>query len=158
MNKIMKEAGLTLASVFVFAFLLNYVWESYHAVFLYEGHDFNAEKYVRMLTYVSIVDGALILGMHLIRSVLWKNALWLKNMNKRQVRTSVAAGLAIAAAIEYGKVFVLKAWSYTPPMPVVFGIGVSPLFQLSVTGLVSFWLTRSIFHYDQMSVSSSIAR
>jgi hypothetical protein len=142
MNKIMKEAGLTLALVFVFAFLLNYVWESYHAVYLYTGHDFNAEKYVQMLTYVSIVDGALILGIFLIISVLWKNVLWLQTMNRGQVWTTVVAGLAIAAAIEYRKVFVLKTWSYIPLMPTVFGIGVSPLFQLGVTGLVSFWLTR----------------
>lgn len=138
----MKEAGLTLASVFVIAFLLNYVWESYHSVYLYEGHDFDSEKYVRMVTYVSIVDSALILGIYLIISVLWKNVLWLQKMNRRQVWTAAAAGLAIAAAIEYRKVFVLKTWSYTPLMPTVFGLGVSPLFQLSVTGLVSFWLTK----------------
>src|SRR6266508_511666 len=142
MNKIMKEAGLTLVSIFVFAFLLNYVWESYHAVFLYEGHDFNAKKYVHMLTYVSMVDGVLILGIYFIVSVLWKNALWLQTMNSGQVWTAVAAGMSIAAAIEYRKVFVLKTWSYTPLMPTIFGIGVSPLFQLSVTGLASFWLTK----------------
>jgi len=142
MNKIMKEAGLTLVSIFVFAFLLNYVWESYHAVFLYEGHDFNAKKYVHMLTYVSMVDGVLILGIYLILSVLWKNALWLQTMNSGQVWTAVVAGMSIAAAIEYRKVFVLKIWSYTPLMPTIFGIGVSPLFQLSVTGLASFWLTK----------------
>jgi hypothetical protein len=142
MTKIMKEAGLTLASVFMFAFLLNYAWESYHAVHLYEGHDFSAERYVHMLTYVSIVDGALIVGIHLVISVLWKNMFWLQTMNRRQVGTTVAAGLAIAAAIEYRKVFVLKTWSYTPLMPTIFGLGISPLFQLSVTGLLSFWLTR----------------
>ncbi len=144
MNKIIKEAGLTLASVFVFAFMLNYTWESYHAVFLYEGHDFDAEKYVHMLTYVSTVDGVLILGIYLIISVLWKNALWLQKMNRGQVLTTIVAGLAIAAAIEYRKVFVLKTWSYTPLMPTIFGIGVSPLFQLGVTGLASFWLTKRL--------------
>jgi hypothetical protein len=142
MTKIVKEMGLTVASVFSFSFLLNYLWESFHAVYLYEGHDFNAEKYVRMLTYVSFVDGALILGIHLIISVLWKNMLWLQEMNRRQVWTTVAVGLAIAAAIEYKKVFILKTWSYAPLMPTVFGLGVSPLFQLCVTGLASFWLTR----------------
>lgn len=142
MNKIMKETGLTFASVFVVAFLLNYAWESYHAVFLYEGHDFSAEKYVHMLTYVSVVDCALILGIYLIISVLWKNVFWLQKMNRRQVLTTIVAGLAIAAAIEYRKVFVLKTWSYSPLMPTIFGIGVSPLFQLSVTGLVSFWLAK----------------
>jgi hypothetical protein len=151
MNKTMKEAGLTLASVFVFAFLLNYVWEAYHAVYLYEAHDFNAEKYVRMLTYVSIVDGALVAGIYLIISALWKNTLWLQTMNRRQVWTTIAAALAIAAAIEYRKVFVLKTWSYTPLMPVVFGVGVSPLLQLSVTGLLSFWLTKRMFAFTERS-------
>jgi hypothetical protein len=152
MNKTMKEAGLMLASVFAFAFLLNYVWEAYHAVYLYEAHDFNAEKYVRMLTYVSAVDGTLIVGIHLVISVLWRNMLWLQKMNRMQVWTVVVAALAIAAAIEYRKVFVLKAWSYTPLMPVVFGIGVSPLLQLSLTGLLSFWLTRRMFVFKERSI------
>ena len=138
----MKEAGLILASVFVFAFLLNYVWESYHAVYLYEAHDFNAKKYIRMLTYVSSMDGALIVGIYLLLSILWTDMLWLQTMNRKQVWTACLTGLAIAAAIEYRKVFVLKTWSYTPLMPTILGIGVSPLFQLSITGLASFWLTR----------------
>jgi phosphate/sulfate permease len=152
MNKIIKEAGLTLASVFTSAFLLNYVWESYHAVYLYEAHDFNAEKYVRMLTYVSVVDGVLVVGIYLIISALWKNLIWLQKMDRSQALTAVAAALAIAAAIEFRKVFVLKAWSYTPLMPVVFGIGVSPLLQLSVTGLLSFWLTKRMFAFKERSI------
>ncbi len=138
------EFGLTLLWIFAFAFLLNYLWESYHAVYLYAAHDFNAEKYVRMLSYVSAVDGSLILAIYLFLSLLWKDMLWLRKMNRRQAGVAFAAGLSIAAAIEYRKVFVLKTWSYTPLMPTVLGIGVSPLLQLSVTGLMSFWLTRRI--------------
>jgi len=65
-------------------------------------------------------------------------------MNKVQVGTVVITGLMLAAAIEYRKVVVLKAWSYTPLMLTIFGIGISPLLQLSITGLVSFWLTKRI--------------
>jgi hypothetical protein len=146
MNKIMKEAGLTLALVFAFAFLLNYVWESYHAVYLYTGHDFRAEKYVRMLTYVSIIDGSLIVGIHLILSILWKNVLWLQKMSMGQVWTAAATGLMIAAFIEYRKIFMLNAWSYTPRMLTLFGIGLSPLLQLSVTGVLAFWITKRIIY------------
>jgi hypothetical protein len=140
------ESGLTPLSIFAFAFLLNYVWESYHAVFLYEAHDFNAEKYVRMLSYVSAVDGALILTIYLFMSLLWKDVLWLRKMSRRQAGVVFAAGLMMAAFIEYRKVFVLKAWSYTPLMLTVFGIGLSPLLQLSGTALLAFWITRKIVY------------
>ncbi len=140
------EFGLTLLSIFVFAFLLNYVWESYHAVFLYDAHDFNAEKYVRMLSYVSAVDGALILAIYFFMSLLWKDMLWLRKMNRRQAGVVFAAGLMTAAFIEYRKVFVLKAWSYTPLMLTVFGIGLSPLLQLSSTALLAFWITKKIVY------------
>lgn len=53
-------------------------------------------------------------------------------------------GVVPAAIIEYRKVFVFKEWSYTPLMPTLFGIGLSPLVQLSVTGLAAFWLTRRV--------------
>jgi hypothetical protein len=146
MKRKIIEFGLTLLSIFVFAFLLNYLWESYHAVFLYEAHDFNAEKYVRMLSYVSAVDGSLILTIYLFMSLLWKDMIWLRKMNRRQAGFVYAAGLMIAALIEYREVFVLKAWSYTPLMLTVFGIGLSPLLQLSSTALLAFWITKKIVY------------
>jgi hypothetical protein len=146
MKREIIEFGLTLLSIIAFAFLLNYVWESYHAVFLYEAHDLNAEKYVRMLSYVSAVDGALILTIYLFMSLLWKDVLWLRKMSRRQAGVVFAVGLMIAAFIEYRKVFVLKAWSYTPLMLTVFGIGLSPLLQLSSTALLAFWITRKIVY------------
>lgn len=149
MKRKIIEFGLTILSIFAFAFLLNYVWESYHAVFLYEAHDFNAEKYVRMLSYVSTVDGSFVLTIYLFMSLLWKDMLWLRKMNRQQTGVVFAAGLIIAGFIEYRKVFVLKAWSYTPLMLTVFGMGLSPLFQLSSTTLLAFWITKKIvYQYD----------
>lgn len=146
MKRKIIEFSLTLLSLFAFAFLLNYVWESYHAVFLYEAHDFNAEKYVRMLSYVSAVDGALISAIYLFMSLSWKDPLWLRKMNGRQAGVAFAAGLMVAAFIEYRKVLVLKAWSYKPLMLTVFGIGLSPLLQLGSTALLAFWITKKIVY------------
>jgi len=146
MKKKISEFGLTLLSISAFAFLLNYVWESYHAVFLYGAHDFNAEKYVRMLGYVSAVDSSLILTIYLLLSLLCKDMLWLRKMNRWQAGVVFAAGVMIAAFIEYRKVFVLRAWSYTPLMPTVFGLGLSPLLQLSSTAWLAFWITKKIVH------------
>ncbi|MDA8239292.1 MAG: hypothetical protein M0Z67_02850 [Nitrospiraceae bacterium] len=139
------NALLALSTVFIFAYLMNYVWESFHAVFLYQDHDFKAEKYVLMLNYVAAMDGLLIVGMYVFVAILWKEALWLKEMNIKQTSTTVALGLLIAALIEHRKVVVLKTWAYLPAMPTIFGIGISPLLQLSASGLLSIWLARRVW-------------
>jgi len=59
------------------------------------------------------------------------------------------AGLAIAAVIEYRRVFITMSWRYNQLMPTIFGIGLSPLFQLSITGVTTFWLTRRIFQWEE---------
>jgi hypothetical protein len=60
--------------------------------------------------------------------------------------TAVITVLAIAAAIEFRRVFVLKTWGYTPRMFTLFGIGLSPLLQLSVSGVLAFWITKRIIY------------
>ena len=85
------------------------------------------------------------MGLYIVVAILWRDALWLKEMNIKQICAIVAMGLLIAALIEYRRVFVLKTWAYLPMMPTIFGIGISPLFQLSATGLLSIWLTRRVW-------------
>ena len=121
--------------------MVNFIWESLHGVFLYEDHDFNAMKYVPMVSYVSFIDGFLILGIYLFVAALWRDAAWIQEMIGKQICTVLIAELLLAAAIEYRKVIVTKAWSYNRHMPTFFGIGLSPLLQLSMTGLWSFWLS-----------------
>jgi uncharacterized membrane protein len=139
----------TMLSIFVFSFFLNYVWESYHAVFLYEKHNFRAEKYVQMLTYVSVVDSFLIGGIYLFIAALWKDLFWLLAMDRKHIWTACVSGVVLAAFIEYRKVFILKIWSYTALMPTLFGIGISPLVQLPATGLLAFWLTRKLLYQKE---------
>ncbi|MBI4848227.1 MAG: hypothetical protein HY808_06560 [Nitrospirae bacterium] len=119
-----------------------------HEAFLYEEHSFNAEKYITMMLYVSVVDAFIILGLYLGVSMLWKDIFWLQKMKRTQVCALSLAGLIVAAGIEYWNVIVKKEWSYTPLMPTIFGIGMSPLIQLIVTGLFALWLT-NIFLYSK---------
>jgi len=145
-RKNIKDAVLTLLLIFVLSFLLNYIWESVHEAFLYKKHSFSAEKYTLMMLRVSTVDAIIIPGIYLGVAALWKDILWIKKMTGAQVCVSGLAGLVIAATIEYRYALVAKEWSYTPLMPTVFGIGVSPLIQLSISGLSAFWLTRRILY------------
>ena len=135
------EFCLIFLLVFISSYMVNFIWESLHGVFLYKDHDFNARKYVLMVCYVSLIDGFLILGMYLLVAVLWRDVAWIRKMNGRQIGTVLVAGLVLAASIEYRKVIVTQAWSYNRHMPTVFGLGLSPLLQLSMTGLWAFWLS-----------------
>ena len=140
------EVGCITLFLFVVSFLLNFVWESFHSVFLYQGHNFNAIKYVPMIGYVSIVDGLLVVGMYLIVSLLLKDIFWIRTPNKNKVIMFMVVGLIIAWLIEYRAVFIQSNWSYTAVMPVIFGIGISPLLQLSITGIASLILTKMLFY------------
>ena len=140
------EVGCITLFLFVVSFLLNFVWESFHSVFLYQGHNFNAIKYVPMIGYVSIVDGLLVVGMYLIVSLLLKDIFWIRTPNKNKVVMFMVIGLIIAWFIEYRAVFIQSKWSYTALMPVIFGIGISPLLQLSITGIASLILTKMLFY------------
>ena len=142
-NKI-KDFILVIVSIFIFSYLLNFLWESFHSVFLFKGHNFEAIKYVPMIGYVSIIDGLLILGIYLGVSLLWRNALWIKKPNKIHTTTFVILGLIMAGWIEYRAVFLLDRWSYNQLMPTIFGIGLSPLIQLSITGLLAIWITKKL--------------
>ncbi|MBZ0157045.1 MAG: hypothetical protein K8I29_12645 [Alphaproteobacteria bacterium] len=99
-----------------------------------------------MVSYVSAVDSALILVIYCIVSCLWRNIFWIRKMSGKQVFTAFMAGVLIAAIIEFRQALVLNVWSYTPLMPTIGGIGISPLFQLGTTGLLAFWLTRRLTH------------
>ena len=145
-RKKIAEAGLVLISIFIFSYMVNFIWEALHAVFLYEGHDFNAMKYVVMVSYVSLMDGFLVVGIYIFVAVLWRDVAWIREMNRKQICTVLLAGLLLAAAIEYSKVFVTRTWSYNRLMPTIFGLGLSPLLQLSSTGLWTFWLSGRVLY------------
>ena len=145
-RKKIAEVGLTLMSIFIFTYMVNFIWESLHGVFLYEDHDFKAMTYVPMVSYVSLIDGFLILGIYLFVAVLWRDVAWIQKMNWKQIFTVLVAGFLLAAAIEYRKVIVTRTWSYNRLMPTFFGLGLSPLLQLSMTGLWAFWLSGRVLY------------
>lgn len=140
------ELGAILFFMFGFCFLFNILWEALHAVYLYQRHDFDAPSYVPMLIYVSSVDGLMVLGLYLSVSIVWLKLFWITLFMKRQLLVFAFLGVAAAAIVEYLSIFHYHRWMYKKNMPTVFGIGISPLFQLSITGLLAVWLTRELLY------------
>ena len=145
-SKGLREYALTLGLTFVSSYLFNFFWESVHSVWLYGGHNFSADQYVRMVCYVSGVDALLVLGIFLFISLIWRNAFWIEKMNKIHVLVILITGVVIAGIVEYRAVYVLKEWRYGPNMPLILGIGLSPLIQIGLTGLLAFWLTGRLLY------------
>ncbi len=145
-SKASRELALAIGLTLAFSYLFNFIWESIHSVWLYGGHNFGADRYVRMVSYASGVDALLVLGIFFFIGLAWKNAFWLKSMNSLQVLVVLLAGMLISGMIEYRAVYVLKEWRYGPAMPLVLGIGLSPLVQIGVTGLLAFRLTGRLLY------------
>jgi hypothetical protein len=136
------------AELFFAAFFLNYLWESWHAVYLYHGfadppmtYVQSLSEFLHLITRVSLTDAVLITVIALFGVWLWQDWSWFTHPTAQQYRFFIVAALLAAAAIEIKGVYLFKQWSYSPLMPQVAGIGVSPLIQLAVTGLLAIrWL------------------
>ncbi len=145
-GKKVRDMFLALTVMFIIALILNYVWESMHEAFLYRVSTCDAELYILMILEAAVVDAFIILGIYLGVAVLWKDVLWVLSMKRNQLYAACISGMIIAVIIEYRSALVLKAWSYLPAMPTLFGIGLTPFIQLSMTGLLTFWLTKRFLY------------
>lgn len=145
----MKKILFVLSMIFLFAYLLNFSWEAYHAVYLYAEHNLPAEIYVPMLIYVSTMDGLVIIFLYLVLSWFYKSFIWIGNLKLKNGAAFFLLGLIVAVIIEYRAVYIHGRWSYNPNMPTVWGIGISPLVQLSLTGLFSLWIVGRIIRKKQ---------
>lgn len=125
-------------------FILNFVWEALHGVYLYRDHDMRASRYVPMLIYVSVVDGLLILGLAGWTALLRRDLFRHCGSDRGWMPVFGLSAIILAAGIEYVSVYVQGRWAYLPAMPTVFGIGISPLFQLAVTGLIAVGMGRCV--------------
>lgn len=137
------------STIFIFAFLLNFLWESIHAVLFYEGHQtMESSFFVRMIAYASFIDALIILGIFISGSILWREIEWVKKYDSRKIVYTAVVGFLIAAIIE-AKALFFKQWSYNSLMPTIFGMGLSPLIQLSVTGVVAMYVVSKIFKNEK---------
>ena len=134
------------AVLFCMGFLTNFLWEGLHGVYLYRDHNMPAVQYVPMLVYVSIMDGLLIVGLYLWTSLWHVDLFWPSKTGGKPFLLFVISALSLAVYIEYRAVYMLEKWSYLPEMPTLFGIGISPLIQLAVTGAVAVATVRCTRH------------
>ena len=122
------------------ALFLNIIWEFSHH-FLYIDLS-GIQKYLHLII-ASFTDMLIILGIFMIISLKNRNFNWMKNPSKLDYFLVVLLGFTIAILIEIINLR-LGRWMYTDTMPTIFGIGISPLIQFSITGIVSLIIMRRL--------------
>jgi len=113
--------------------ILNIIWEfSHHSLYI----DLSGIPKYPHLIIASFIDMLIIMGIFAIISLKNRNFNWIKNPSKFDYLMVFFLGLIIAIFIEMVNLN-LGRWEYTVVMPTLFGIGISPLIQLALAGIIS---------------------
>lgn len=125
-----------IAYLFFVGFALNIFWEFSHSQ-LYETCRRETWRVnARLLTFMSFKDALLIVVFYLISSSIFhvQNIL----LNPWAVAFFGALGLGFAFLDERISIR-RKRWAYASSMPTVFGVGITPLFEIAITGIASLY-------------------
>jgi len=137
-----KKSLLILLSVFIVAFFLNLLWEVIHSL-LYDWSAVPLENdisfYVGWILLSTLGDGLYIVAIFLINSTFRKRFSWALNPRKQDYLIIAVLGIIFAIFIEV-KAQLLGKWQYTDLMPTIFGIGLTPLIQLALTGILTIFI------------------
>jgi len=131
------------------AYVSNFIWESLHAPYLYASHTFNL-SFWPLMAYAAGMDALLLLSIFFAGTLIWKNFWWFRRDGVMFCLYIVITGIIVAAIIEYKAVYTFHQWTYSNLMPTVFGLGVSPLAQLALTGLLSVSIMRQFFAHHAL--------
>jgi len=133
--------ALFFAMLYASAFVLNFCWESWQGV-LYGAHQaLAASVYVPMMVNMSLLDALSVIGLYLFTALFIRSVVW--PVGTRALFIFSLSGVASSWMVEYLYVYILHAWSYTPAMPLLFGVGLTPLLQIAATGLVAVFTARA---------------
>ncbi len=124
-----------LLQIFLISFLLNLLWEVIHSQLYETCLKLPLKKYISLIIGASLKDGFWISLFFIITVFIFGNINIL--LNPFQLLVFIIVCLAFSFVDE--KISLrLKRWEYTNKMPKIFGVGISPLSELAVTGVLTF--------------------
>ncbi len=133
--------------LFISAFVLNFIWENLHFP-LYTSNSIGINNYLLLMLYASFIDAFWIIAVYVLISIIDKDYDW--KLEKVNIILFSILLFAISFFIEKNALSTGR-WVYSSFMPVIFGIGISPLFQLVITGWVSLFIIKKIFLFLRFS-------
>ena len=123
--------------IFIFAFLLNLLWEYLHEPLYITTmvHDLFG------FLYMAAADGLLVLLIYWIVCLQARTFFWPSDW-KKQLVLIIISGIFLSFFIEIKNMYFTSVWSYTAAMPVlpILHIGISPVLQMVITPVLVFAL------------------
>lgn len=133
--------------IFLFAYLINLLWEVAHSL-LYDWNQLPLRNdvyfYVPKILGCALGDAVVILIIFFVNCLFRNGFRWVCSVGKRDYMVFIFLGVLFAVGIEV-RALLLNLWSYSKYMPLVFGIGLTPLIQLSTTGVIVLLLVRKLY-------------
>lgn len=121
--------------VFLTSFLLNLFWELVHSQLYETCLKLPLKKFIPVIIKVSLSDGLWITLFFTLSVFIFRNTNILNN--NYQILFFIIVSL-ISAFVWEKIALRLKRWEYAETMPKLFGVGITPLLQLAVTGILTF--------------------
>ena len=121
--------------VFLISSLINLLWELVHSQFYKTCLKLSLKKFIPLIVKASFKDGLWISAFFAVSVSIFRNVNILND--SYQILFFTIISLFFAFIIE--KISLKsKRWKYASIMPKIFGVGVTPLLQLAVTGILTF--------------------
>lgn len=121
--------------IFFISFLINLLWENIHSQFYKTCLELQLNKYISLIIWAALKDGFWITLFFIISVLVFWNINILNN--SYQILFFVLLSLLFSFVDE--KISLkLNRWEYSQNMFQLFGVGISPLFELAITGLLTF--------------------
>ncbi len=127
-----------LAIIFASSYLLNLLWEVAHSM-LYNWNISPLKNdvyfYIPKILQATFADALIISGIFLLNCLFRKGCKWIFMPKRADYLLFISAGLISSIIIEVNALS-RGLWAYSQHMPLVFGIGLTPLIQLAITGMI----------------------
>src|SRR3989344_4036202 len=122
----------TFFQIFIIAFLINLLYEVLHSQLYTTCLKMPLKKYIPLITIASVKDGIWISIFFAVSVLIFKNLIILTNYY--QILFFIIIALTFAFIDE--KISIkYKRWEYSSQMPKIFGVGITPLLELAITGM-----------------------
>lgn len=120
------------------AFLLNFAWELSHG-FLYKGFVYDL-PHIAFLGLASLADTIMAGLLYFGFALIYKEGVWIQHLTVSRTIWLILVG-GLGAAISEMAHLSANNWAYTDRMPLIFGIGLTPLLQFSTLPLLIYRLS-----------------
>ena len=126
------------------AFFINLLYEMVHSLLYKTCHEASLKKYVYLMLKAATFDSIAITVMYY---VIYKAFLGQASASATRAPLIVFFVMSLLFAYAWEKYALQhKRWEYTEKMPIILGVGLTPLVQLFLTGLLTFYV---VFNFNR---------